>query len=152
MHRSLERRLGESDEFSWTNLADEDGLAIQNGLLYAISKFARFLVDFGLVYISESPIYEQGGKYFYPSDPRQAGTQFPVGLNQNKHFRRFKGLGSLDGSDVYDSFYNPATRRLIQVTPEGIDYSMRLVEDIDSRKKLLFDKGILSNPYGFSDL
>jgi DNA gyrase/topoisomerase IV subunit B len=132
--------------------ADEDGLAIQNGLLYAISKFARFLVDFGLVYISESPIYEQGGKYFYPSDPRQAGTQFPVGLNPNKYFRRFKGLGSLDGSDVYDSFYNPATRRLIQVTPEGIDYSMRLVEDIDSRKKLLFDKGILSNPYGFSDL
>ena len=61
-------------------------------------------------------------------------------------------VGSLDGSDVYDSFYNPATRRLIQVTPEGIDYSMRLVEDIDSRKKLLFDKGILSNPYGFSDL
>ena len=72
--------------------ADEDGLAIQNGLLYAISKFARFLVDFGLVYISESPIYEQGGKYFYPSDPRQAGTQFPVSLNPNKYFRRFKGL------------------------------------------------------------
>ena len=61
-------------------------------------------------------------------------------------------VGSLDGSDIYDSFYNPATRRLIQVTPDGIDYSMRLVEDIDSRKKLLFDKGILSNPYGFTDL
>ena len=67
-------------------------VAIQNGLLYAISKFARFLLDWGLVYISESPIYEQDGKYFYPSDPRQPGTQFPVGLNQNKHFRRFKGL------------------------------------------------------------
>ena len=72
--------------------ADEDGLAIQNGLLYAISKFARFLLDFGLVYIAESPIFEQGGKYFYPSDPRQPGTQFPVGLNPNKYFRRFKGL------------------------------------------------------------
>ena len=72
--------------------ADEDGLSILNGLLYAISKFARFLLDFGLVYISESPIYEQDGKYFYPSDPRQPGTQFPVGLNPNKYFRRFKGL------------------------------------------------------------
>lgn len=132
--------------------ADEDGMAIQNGLLYAISKFARFLLDWGLVYIAESPIYEQGGKYFYPSDPRQPGTQFPVGLNPNKYFRRFKGLGSLDKNDVYDSFYNPATRRLIQVTTDGIDYSMQLVEDINARKKLLFDKGILSNPYGFSDL
>ena len=72
--------------------ADEDGLAIQNGLLYAISKFARFLLDWGLVYIAESPIYEQDGKYYYPSDPRQPGTQFPVGLNSNKYFRRFKGL------------------------------------------------------------
>ena len=61
-------------------------------------------------------------------------------------------VGSLDKNDVYDSFYNPATRRLIQVTTEGIDYSMQLVEDINARKKLLFDKGILSNPYGFSDL
>ena len=67
-------------------------VAIQNGLLYAISKFARFLLDWGLVYIAESPIFEQDGKYFYPSDPRQSGTQFPVGLNQNKHFWRFKGL------------------------------------------------------------
>ena len=53
---------------------------------------------------------------------------------------------------MYDSFYNPATRRLIQVTTDGIDYTMQLVEDINTRKKLLFDKGILSNPYGFSDL
>ena len=29
---------------------------------------------------------------------------------------------------------------------------MKLVEDIDFRKKLLFDKGILSNPYNFTDL
>ena len=61
-------------------------------------------------------------------------------------------VGSLDKNDVYDSFYNPATRRLIQVTTDGIDYSMQLVEDINARKKLLFDKGILSNPYGFTDL
>lgn len=72
--------------------ADEDGLAIQNGLLYAISKFARFMLDFHLVYICESPIFEQDGKYFYPSDQRVPGTQFPVGLNTSKHFRRFKGL------------------------------------------------------------
>ena len=67
-----------------------------------------------------------------------------LGINVN--------VGSLDGSDIYDSFYNPATRRLIQVTTEGIDYMMGLVESIDARKKLLYDKGILSNPYGFTDI
>jgi len=53
---------------------------------------------------------------------------------------------------VYDSFYNPLTRRLVLVTPDGIDYSRGLNENIENRKKLLFDKGILSNPYNFTDL
>lgn len=132
--------------------SDEDGLSIQNGLLYAISKFARFMLDFGLIYIAESPVFIQNGKYFYPSDPRVLGTQFPVGLDVNKKYMHIKGLGSLDVQDVYNSFYNPATRRLFRVTTDGINFSMKLVEDIDFRKKLLFDKGILSNPYNFTDL
>ena len=48
---------------------------------------------------------------------------------------------------IYDIFFNPATRRLIQVTPEGLDYFMSLVEDIDVRKDLMINKGIISNPY-----
>lgn len=132
--------------------SDEDGLSIQKGILYTISKFARFMIDFGLVYIAESPIFEQNGKYFYPSDPRITGTQFCVGMDPSKKFRRFKGLGALESEDVYYSFYNENTRRLIQVTTEYIDYAMGLVEDINNRKQLLFNKGILTNPYNFTDL
>lgn len=132
--------------------ADEDGLAIQNGLLYAISKFARFMLDFGLVYVIESPIFEQGGKYFYPSDPRIPGTQFCVGMDPSKHYRRFKGLGALDQQDVYNAFYDESKRRLFRVTTDGIDISMELVENIDARKQLLRDKNILTNPYNFTDI
>ena len=80
-------------------------VAIQNGLLYAISKFARFMLDFGLVYVIESPIFEQGGKYFYPSDPRIPGTQFCVGMDPSKHYRRFKGWTSLCLVPVYRNIY-----------------------------------------------
>lgn len=52
---------------------------------------------------------------------------------------------------VYDIFFNPATRRLIQVTPEGIDYAMSLTEDIKVRKDLLIKSGILSNPFNLKD-
>ncbi|MBP3732302.1 MAG: hypothetical protein J6I84_03570 [Bacilli bacterium] len=48
---------------------------------------------------------------------------------------------------IYDVFFNPATRKQIQVTPEGIDYAMSLTEDINIRKQLLINAGILSNPY-----
>lgn len=127
--------------------ADPDGLSIQSLILYNFSKFARFLIDFGMVYIAESPEFIQDGKYFYPSDPKQPGTILPVGLNPNKSFEHIKGLGSLDQSEVYDAFYNPATRRLVQVTPEGLDYARKLVEDITKRKQLLIDKGVLTNPF-----
>ena len=132
--------------------ADQDGLAIQNGILYALQKFARFLIDFGLVYIVESPIFEQNGTYYYPSDPDIEGTVFKQGMIPSKHYRRFKGLGSLDQEDIYDVFYDPSKRRIFQVTMNGSDYSMQLVEDINARKKLLYDNGVLSNPYNFNDI
>ena len=78
----------------------------------------------------------------------------PKDLDTKRHYDRWKGLSSLspETGEVYDSFYNPATRRLILVTPEQIDYAMALNEDINKRKNLLFEKGILSNPYNFKDL
>lgn len=114
-------------------------------------KFARFMIEFGLVYIAESPIFEQGGRYFYPSDPRIPGTQFCEGMDPSKHFRRFKGLGALDQKDVYNSFYDPSQRRLFRVTLEGEDYALELVENIDARKNLLKQRKILTNPFNFTD-
>lgn len=110
------------------------------------------MIDFGLVYVAESPIYSQDGVYYYPSDPKIPGTDFRVGMNPDKKFKRYKGLGSLDKEEVYDAFYNTKTRRLFQVVPEGAGYAMKLVEDIDARKNLLYQKGILTNPYNFTDL
>jgi hypothetical protein len=129
--------------------ADADGEAIANGLCYAISRFARFLIDFGMVYLVESPFFKDyQGRYYFPSDPVVPGTEFPVGLDTSKPFKRFKGLGSLNPDEVYDAFYNPATRRLIQVTPDNLDYANALVEQIQVRKNLLIQRGIITNPYG----
>lgn len=61
-------------------------------------------------------------------------------------------VGALDRDDVYKSFFDKNTRRLIQVTPDNIDYAMNLVESVDLRKQLLANKGILTNPYNFTDI
>lgn len=140
--------------------SDSDGSAIFNEIIYLFSKFARFLIDHGMVYRALSPLFRGKSKttgkitYYYPDDPIDTSTTLPVDLDTSHHFDRWKGLGSLtpESGEVYDAFYNPQTRRLIQITPEGLDYSRKLNENINERKKLLFDKGILSNPYGFDDL
>lgn len=138
--------------------SDVDGLAIQKGILYCILKFARFLIDFGMVYICESPIFKQvlkGGeiKYYYPSDPDIPGTGgFKQGMDMKATTYRFKGLGSLNKGDVYRSFFDENTRRLIRVTPEYADYAMSLVESVENRRNLLINEGTITNPYNFKDL
>lgn len=126
--------------------ADADGSIIASSLLYTIGRFAKFMIDLGLVYLIESPIFSQDGKYFFPSDPTVDG-EIPVGLDMRKHFRRYKGLGSLNPDEIYDAFYDKSKRRLIQVTPDGIDYARALVEDIKNRKSLLISRGILTDPF-----
>jgi DNA gyrase subunit B len=127
---------------------DADGSHIQNLLLYLFSKFAPFLITHGKVYIGKAPLYYQNGNYFYPGDPLQPGTTFPVGYDPTKPGSRWKGLGSIPKEQVYDSFFNPATRKLIRVTPEGMQDAMKLIEDAKVRKKFLTDRGIITNPFG----
>lgn len=131
--------------------SDSDGSQISALILYLFSKYARFLIDLGCVYLSLSPLYEQSGNYYYIDSPIDQKTGFPVGLNPSKPFRRWKGLGSIPKELGYDAFFNPDTRRLVRVTSDGIDYAMSLVEDISQRKSLLIDSGIIANPYNFTD-
>lgn len=131
---------------------DSDGSQIRSGMLYAIAKFARFMLDAGMIYYSMGPLFKQNNKFYFPTDIKP-GEYFPSGdFDPKKPFLRYKGLGSLSKIDVYDAYFNPATRKLVQVTTENLEYAMSLVEDINQRKNLLYSAGILSNPYGFSDL
>lgn len=125
--------------------ADDDGFIIAAVLIATFAKFARFLIDFGMLYTIESPIYEQSGRYFFPSDKDSEGNI--QGFNPSKPYVRFKGLGELNSNQVYDSFYDESKRRLIRITPEGMDKALELVRSIDERKKLLTENGILTNPY-----
>lgn len=125
--------------------SDADGSIIASTLLATIAKFSRFLIEAGMVYLIESPTYEQGGKYFYPTDEQPDGTV--PGLDMKKPLTRFKGLGELSKSQVYDSFFDESKRKLILVTVEGLDDAMELISKIEKRKELLGNNSILTNPY-----
>lgn len=126
--------------------SDADGSIIASSVLYTIHRYARFLIDAGMVYVASSPTYSQGGHYWYPGDPTIDG-EIPVGLDPKKPFSRYKGLGSLDPPEVFDAFFNPTTSRFYQITLDGEDYAASLVDDINVRKALLTNKGIITNPF-----
>lgn len=130
---------------------DFDGSDIERLLLYMFGKFGRFYIDAGMVYRVIPPLFIQDGRCFYPDDPLQPNGLFPIGLDPNRPYARKKGNGSFLSSEIYNFFYNPVTRRLVQITSEGIEEAMRLTEDIKARKQLLRDVGIFTNPYNLPE-
>lgn len=114
-------------------------------------KFGRFFLEANMVYRVLPPLFIQDGKYFYPDDPLQPNGLFPVGLNPNREYYRAKGNGSYSKELIYKFFYSPETRRLVQITTQGIDQAMKLTEDIKARKQLLKDVGIFTNPYNLPE-
>lgn len=56
-------------------------------------------------------------------------------------------VGEMSKYQVYEAFYDKSKRRLIRVTPEGLERAQELVRSIDERKQLLSENGILTNPY-----
>src|SRR5574344_972057 len=138
--------------------SDPDGSAIFNELIHIFGKYSRFLIDCGLIYRVIAPLYKGTSKktgnirFYYPDDEFDAATNIPLDLDTSKKTSYLKGLGSIEKGDVGSVFFNENTRKLIRITPEGLDYMLDLNEDINIRKKLMFDKGILTNPYGFNDI
>lgn len=139
--------------------ADADGSAIAVELFHMFGKYASFMIDLGLIYRVISPLWKGKSKttgrmtYYYPDDPSDPVTGFPLDMDEKCHYSRFKGLGSLspETGEVEDVFFNEKTRRLVKLTVEGLDYATALSEDIATRKQLLSEKGILTNPYNFKD-
>jgi DNA gyrase subunit B len=131
---------------------DPDGSHIANLITYLFAKYAKFIINAGMLYRCIAPVWEQNGQFWYPDSPTVPGTIFPIGLDTSKPFSHLKGLGSTRKEQVYDAFFNPCTRRLVQITPEGMDYAMSLNESPEVRKELLYSAGILSNPFNFKDI
>ena len=136
-----------------------DGSQIANELLHMFGKYASFMVDLGLIYRAISPLWKGKSKttgkmtYYYPDDPYNQDTGFPVDMDEHCHYFRYKGLGSLspETGEVEDVFFNESTRRVIKITLDGLDYATALNEDINARKQLLANKNVLTNPYNFKD-
>jgi len=95
--------------------ADSDGAHIQLLLLTFFYRYMRPLIEHGMVYIANPPLYKisRGEKYDYAYSDEE--------LNQLKEeygryeISRYKGLGEMNATQLWDTTMDPKTRTLIQV-------------------------------------
>ena len=141
------------DALRWSKIiictdADEDGYQIRTLLLTLFYRLLPKLVEEGLVFIAESPLYEINTKdhtYFAYDEKEKAEIMAKIG-NEKASVMRSKGLGENEPEMMWQTTMNPATRRLIQICPAdqgATDYifDTLLGDNLKERKAFIAENG-----------
>jgi len=134
--------------------ADVDGQHINTLLLTLLFRFMRPLVEMGHVYLSQPPLYKikwnrKGDNVEYAYSDRERDGLIELGMSQGKPdprkfdgVQRYKGLGEMNYTELWDTTMNPATRALLQVSLDDAAtadelFSVLMGEDVASRRAFI---------------
>ena len=106
------------DKIVFLTDADVDGAHIRTLLLTFFFKFMPGLITTGKVWISEPPLYrlKSSSGIVYLKDDEALNLYKKENKNKKFDISRFKGLGEMNASELWDTAMNPETRTLIKVT------------------------------------
>ena len=139
--------------FKWSKViictdADEDGFQIRTLILTVFYRLLPTLIELGKVYIAETPLYEitvKDDTYFAYNEKEKA--EILASLEGKKYtLQRSKGLGENDAEMMSKTTMNPATRRLIRVSPSDAAATAQIFEtllgdDLEGRKRFIAENG-----------
>ncbi len=147
--------LFDMDNLRWSKVlictdADVDGFQIRTLILTMIYRLMPKLIEAGKVYIAESPLYEVtcgDQTYFAYNEIEMDEIKEEIG-NKKYTVQRSKGLGENEAEMMALTTMNPATRRLIKVTPAEAErtsemFDLLLGDNLDGRKEYIADYGHL---------
>ncbi len=131
--------------------ADVDGQHITTLLLTLLFRYMRPLIEHGHVYLALPPLYRikwTNAEHDYVFSDRErdetvtAGTAAGRRLPKENGIQRYKGLGEMDYTELWDTTMDPAHRTLRQVTLDDAAaadeiFSVLMGEDVESRRNFI---------------
>ncbi len=152
------------DEFDITKLryhkiilmadADVDGQHIRTLLLTLLFRFMKPLVEAGHVYLAQPPLYKikwegRGIRPGYAFSDAERDRVIAAGIAEGRKdprprdgVQRFKGLGEMNATELWDTTMDPANRVLLQVTLDDAAqadelFSVLMGEDVEARRSFI---------------
>ncbi|MDY6429972.1 MAG: DNA topoisomerase (ATP-hydrolyzing) subunit B [Bacilli bacterium] len=113
--------------------ADVDGDHIRILLLTFFYRFMRPLLDGGYVYIAQPPLYKidyKGSPYYAYNDAQLEVLKKELNLKPGYPFQRYKGLGEMDFSQLWETTMDPKARKMIRITVEDASEAEKAFTDL----------------------
>ena len=127
--------------------ADIDGSHIATLLLTFFFRFLKPLIEQGYVYIATPPLYllkkGKDQRYCWDEDQRDLMiTEMKAGKDVNVSIQRYKGLGEMNASQLWDTTLNPEHRTLKKVTIDNAAeadrvFSMLMGDEVPPRREFI---------------
>jgi DNA gyrase subunit B len=126
--------------------ADVDGSHIRTLLLTFFFRYMPTLIDEGHLYIAQPPLYRVAHKnqvHYAYTDADKDKLLKSLGVSADKaSISRYKGLGEMNPSQLWDTTMNPVNRTLLLVTVDDAaeadrTFDMLMGDAVDPRKRFI---------------